>query len=254
MGKIDNSFSRHDIISYLRKEYKLSRGSRKIPNPFKEFNRTNPDYTIIMIDGKLQKRLKTKSIESENGTIYITDSMGNTEKFRKKIIEDQAKKMGVDPSQIDLRIEIEEDSSTDAIVHTPNNPLIMEAAKISYEVACEKLVCYLDDDLGKRYASMLKNGDIDNDLLTQTLINYHVGSINYVYEKLHLEKSHVALIGSHPEIGLVASVSFFAPIYPLTFSFILSTDKVCYKNLEPIILTNSYANKKYRFPEIPTKN
>lgn len=247
--KIDTPFSRHDTILVYRHTHNLNRGVRKIPKPFRELNKQNPDYTIEMINGQITKRLKTKKIEVADGTRYITDDIGFSEDFFNKAIKRLAKKNGVSTEDIDFSIEFSEDEETEMTVLTPNNLLIMEAAKISYELACEKIENYINDDLGKRYAKMLEVGEIDRELLIPNVLSLNDFFIKYIASNFPSKTEHQALIYFHPQIGLIATIKFFETRDELIFSFLLSENEL-FSTIKPFALVNDFIKQTWSIRDI----
>lgn len=231
---------RHDIISFLRTKFNIKRGARKVPKPFQNFNKSNPDFTLEVIDGQLRRRLITKKINTEEGIRYITDDLTYSPEFEENIIKKVAKRHNVSPEQIKVNIEKTEDKGIELFMKTPNNPLIMEAAKISYELACEKIPEYLKDPIGKRYAKMLELGEIDRALLIDRILPVDEKTLNFIANDF-FPNQHIAILSYRPQHGLVATISFFGPIHELSFSVLLS-EKTSFHMLEPIILVNDYVN------------
>ena len=240
--RIDSHFLKHDIVSYFRSIYNIRRGRRKLPKPFQNFNKKNSDlgYTLEIIDGQLRRRIKTKSVKTENGVRYITDDLTYSKEFEEKIKKKVAKKHNVSPHRIEVSMERTTDKGMKLFMETPNNPLIMEATKISYELACEKIPKYLEDPIGKRFAKMLELGEIDRELLINRILPVDELTLNFIASDFS-PNQHVAILYYRPQFGLMATVSFFAPIHDLSFSVLLS-ENTSFHKLEPIILVNDYVN------------
>lgn len=116
----------------------------------------------------------------------------------------------------------------------------MEAAKISYELACEKIPEYLEDSIGEKYAKMLEKGEIDRDLLTHRILPVEEITLKFIASNFY-PNQHVALLYYRPPLGLISTVSFFMPIHELSFSVLLS-ENTSFRQLEPIALINDYVN------------
>lgn len=251
---IDNPLLNHDFISVFRNEFRLSKGNRQVPPPYRNFNKRNLNFTIIKDGNRYRTRLKRSNsieIDKENKRVKITtDDLGYPEYDIEQLKLKYAKEFDVLPKEIRVRVEKDKNGGSfrRIPINAPNKPIILGAAKIGYELACEKLEGYLDDQLGKQYAMMFHRGKCDDSFINQ---NIYLGlskevTINENTLKI-MQNSHFVILHFCPEVGVVATINFFRPIPPLYQSLIISRNFKKYENLNPIILINDYQNKKVFF-------
>lgn len=245
---IDKPLLEHDFISFFRNEYKLSKGKRKVPAPYKNFNKRNPDFTIIKANDQYRTRLKHSNsitVDKENKRITITtDDLGRSKFDIEKEKEKYTKEFGVLRERILVTEKKEEGGYRRIEVDAPNRPLILSTAKIGYELACEKVDGYLDDELGKCYAKMFSEGKCNDTFIERNILDVESMEIKISKENVkYLSKNHLAILHFHPRIGLIATVILFDPIPPLYQSLVISRNYSKYEDLKPIVLVNDFKLK-----------
>jgi hypothetical protein len=254
--KIDTPFANNKLILLERRQHKLQRGVRGIKNPLK-------DEPPIIIDGN-----KFRLTVDENGNpkkvlipqIPKRGEIKLGEKFDisidkseihniPHIIEQKAKELGIDPSDIILGNTIE--------THHPemkyessfsNNTILFAFVKIAYEFTVSQIPEYIDDEGAKEFLTVIKSLKFQGSIIQK--VNPPADIIDPIYNLFlpHLyvpyPNAHIVFLTYIENIGLV----FFAKVFGIPQICIMSADSKFRKG-GYILGVNDFKKKKFKLFE-----
>ncbi len=247
--KIDEVFKEHKIISSYRFIFGIKGRGKKPPYPFK--NETiilgGKEHTLELTqDLKIQARLKPSfpkiSDLKPNEPFEVTvdgKDMNLLDDYLNKV----ASKLEVPKENINItNKQIKHRDESQVLVTDSNNKIIMEFSKILYQTACDLLGDeYVNDILAKKYANMLRNGEIDMGLKNE--LNPNGVIVNQVF--LHtipnlqkMEHTHAIMITGYMGLGLVGFIKIFDSYHVQ----ILSRDDK-FVNTGMMMILNDFNNK-----------
>lgn len=247
--KIDTPFLNHSTVALLRIKHNLSRGKRDIKNPLNKYNTTPKESFFKIKNGKFYNYLKPSEKEYiKDGVLHIECSIDIedfTEHTLPLMIENVSKKFGVSKDAISYNEKKSIIPAKSIIILEPNKPLIMEAAKIAYELTVEYIPNYLSTKEAKLFAKTLKTGDTCDEILFYITNNVIKANV-FMRQSLWLEalESHFVLLTYVKEVGLIAVVKFFDTniTYPMWQVLLMSLDKQL-SDFPSTLIINDFKNK-----------
>ncbi len=255
LGKnIDNAFLNHITIAYFRNVHGLNREkNRGIKNPLKHYNQPDDDFYFEFRNGQITKHLKPKKkvvmVHGVSRVEYSMDEVDFTEGKTANLIQKVANDFGVKKEEIEFRVDKNYYPSEQRLFLAPNNPLIMEAAKIAHELASEHVPDYVSTEVSKIYGQALKNGVMSKQFVV--MASNPLLWVTISMSRVHWGKAvggHFVLISGVEGVGLVAVVKFFntALSYPLTQLLILSLEQT-FMHIKPTLIVNDFIEKKVEY-------
>ncbi len=235
LGKhIDEPFVNSPSISIERVSRQISRGGRKIKNPFAKKTYETPDKRKFAVgfspDGGLQAEfLPHTFIDFSSGipigkvsypTKWHENDPEGLEKFKQKFTAKFEKDTGYKIQSIVSDIVPSSDSQEVTVIEK-NNHIIFGCLKIAYEATATLIPEYLDDVIGTRYARMLRTAEPDREYLSYyNPIGPFVDTIRQFLNEFPVASIYqlAAIIFNVPNVGLVCSVRAFGVFYPIIMS------------------------------------
>ena len=217
---IDEIFKNHKIIATYRFAFNVTGRGKNVPNPLKNEKLTLDDdeYNIKLTkDLKVEARLSPKFPDIKD--LKVDESFdvtldGKDMKLLDEYLNKVAKRLNIPKENITIKNKVVKHREEGQVyIPDANNKILLEFSKILYQTACDLLDDdYVDDPTAKRYAKMLKKGEIDESLKAE--INPEDNIVNEVFMHMvpnlyNMNHSHIIMLSSYFGVGLIGFVKIF---------------------------------------------
>ena len=217
---IDEVFKNHKIIAHYRFAFDIKGRGKNVPDPLRneKINIDGEDYKMKLTDDlKIETRLPPKlpNIKDLKLNESFTATLdGKDMDLLDEYLEKAAKHLNIPKENITIKSKVvKHREESQAYIPDANNKLLLEFSKILYQTACDLLDDdFVDDTIARKYATMLKNGEIDKSLKHEINPENRISNevfLHTVPNLYEMHHTHAIILTGYYGVGLVGLVKIF---------------------------------------------